>query len=187
MDQRERRRARYVGASIEKQLAALPVIADYCRRLDLADIIDRACPVRDLAHLPHGQVIEALVANRLTSPAPLVRVTDWARELGTLPTCPIHQRCGRGRSALVGRPGRDQSAGPVTSEDLVDLGGYGSIWHLDADKQRHHDAMVNAGAGLSLHQAQLLNLQLLLAEVRETVRFIDRCEAAGVQWSTSRG
>ncbi|MCP2203574.1 DUF4277 domain-containing protein, partial [Lentzea flava] len=63
-------RARYVTARLEKALGALPVVADYCRRLDLAGIIDRACPVRDLAYLSHGQVIEALIANRLTSPAP---------------------------------------------------------------------------------------------------------------------
>lgn len=75
--------------------------------------------------------------------------------------------------------------GTSTAEDLVDLGGYGNFWHLDADKQRRHDEMVDAGAGLLLHQAQLLNLQLLLAEVRETVRFVDWCEAAGIQWSTS--
>jgi len=56
------------------------VIADYGRRLDLAGIIDRACPMRDLALLTHGQVIEALIANRLTSPVPLVKVTDWARD-----------------------------------------------------------------------------------------------------------
>ncbi|MFF5779462.1 DUF4277 domain-containing protein [Streptomyces virginiae] len=31
------------------------------------------------AHLTHGQVIKVLVANRLTSRAPLVRVRDWAR------------------------------------------------------------------------------------------------------------
>ncbi|HET6858811.1 MAG TPA: alpha/beta fold hydrolase, partial [Streptomyces sp.] len=74
MDQHGRHRARYVAASIEKQLGALPVIADYCRRLDLAGIIDRAFPIRDIADLTHGQVIETLVANRLTSPAPLVRV-----------------------------------------------------------------------------------------------------------------
>jgi transposase len=71
-------RARYVTARLEKTLGALPVVADYCRRLDLAGIIDRICPVRDLAHLSHGQVIEALIANRLTSPAPLVRVSEWA-------------------------------------------------------------------------------------------------------------
>lgn len=80
MDQRQRRQARYVAASVEKTLGALPVVADYCRRLDLAGIIDRACPIRDLADLTHGQVIETLIANRLTSPAPLVRVTDWARD-----------------------------------------------------------------------------------------------------------
>ena len=79
MDQRGRQ-ARYVEASLEKALGALPVVADYCRRLDLAGIIDRACPVRDLAHLSHGQVIEALIANRLTSPAPLVRVSQWAEQ-----------------------------------------------------------------------------------------------------------
>jgi len=64
---------------VEKQLGALPVVADCCRRLDLARIIDRACPVRDVAILSHDQVIEALVANRLTSPSPMVHVADWAR------------------------------------------------------------------------------------------------------------
>ena len=69
----------YGPASVEKVLGALPVVAEFCRRLDLAGIVDRACPVRDLAVLTHGQVIEALVANRLTSPQPLWRVEDWAR------------------------------------------------------------------------------------------------------------
>jgi Domain of unknown function (DUF4277) len=54
------------------------VMAELCRRLDVAGIIDRACPVREVALVTHGQVIEALVANRLTSPMPLVQVQDWA-------------------------------------------------------------------------------------------------------------
>jgi hypothetical protein len=70
----------YGRPSVEKMLGALPVVAGYCRRLDLAGIIGRACPIReDVAILTHGQVIEALVANRLTSPAPLVRVTPVGR------------------------------------------------------------------------------------------------------------
>jgi len=69
----------YGPPSVEKALGALPVIAEFCRRLDIAGIVDRACPVRDLALVTHGQVIEALIANRLTSPAPLVHVEDWAR------------------------------------------------------------------------------------------------------------
>jgi len=63
---------------VEKTLGALPVVATFCQRLDLQGIVDRACPVREVATLTHGQVIEVLVANRLTSPAPLRRVEDWA-------------------------------------------------------------------------------------------------------------
>jgi hypothetical protein len=32
--------------------------------------------VRDITYASHGQVIEALIANRLTSPTPLVHVED---------------------------------------------------------------------------------------------------------------
>jgi len=74
-----RPRARYGPASVEKLLGALPVVADFSQRLDLAGIMDRACPIREVATLTHGQVIEVLVANRLTSPTPLWRVEEWAR------------------------------------------------------------------------------------------------------------
>ncbi|MEU6019527.1 DUF4277 domain-containing protein, partial [Streptomyces sp. NPDC047515] len=56
------------------------VAAEFLRRLDVAGTVDRLCPGRDIAHVTHGQVIEALVANRLTAPAPLWRVDRWARE-----------------------------------------------------------------------------------------------------------
>src|SRR4249919_40434 len=72
--------AAYGPSSVDKALGALPVVAEYSRRLDLVGIIDRACPVRDVAILTHGQVIEALIANRLTSPAPMWQVADWAQE-----------------------------------------------------------------------------------------------------------
>ncbi len=74
-----RRRIEFGPPSVEKALGALPVVAAFVRRLDIASIVDRACPVRDIAYATHGQVIEALVANRLTSPTPLVHVEDWAR------------------------------------------------------------------------------------------------------------
>ena len=70
--------ATYAPPRVDKTLGALPVIAAFCRRLDIAGIIDRACPIRELAIATHGQVIEALIANRLTSPTPLVHVQDWA-------------------------------------------------------------------------------------------------------------
>ncbi|MFI6494977.1 DUF4277 domain-containing protein [Streptomyces sp. NPDC050564] len=68
-----------VTSVVEKRLGALPVAAWFLRRLDVAGIVDEVCPGGGSALVTHGQVIEALVANRLTSPAPLVRVEDWAR------------------------------------------------------------------------------------------------------------
>jgi transposase len=98
-------------------LGALPVVAGFCSRLKIRDIIDEACPVRDVAELTHGQVIEALVANRLTSPAPLVHVRSWAREwavgevLGVDPELLNDDRIGRALDAIA--PQLDRIAGSV--------------------------------------------------------------------------
>jgi transposase len=66
-------------AVLEKRLGSLPVIADFSRRLDIAGIIDGLCPIRDVALATHGQVIEVLIANRLTNPAAMAGISGWAR------------------------------------------------------------------------------------------------------------
>ena len=63
----------------DKMLGSLPVIAWFCRRLGIAGIIDEHAPIRELATVTAGQAVEAMACNRLTSPAPLVHVQDWAR------------------------------------------------------------------------------------------------------------
>ncbi len=106
-----RRPLRYGAPSVEKVLGALPVIAEFCRRLDIAGIVDRACPVRDIAYVTHGQVIEVLVANRLTSPTPLVHVEDWARAwaveevFGLAPEVLNDDRIGRALDAVAPKLG----------------------------------------------------------------------------------
>jgi len=60
-------------------LSSLPVICSFCRRLGIAAIIDDLVPIRAVATVTAGQAAEAMVCNRLTSPAPLVHVQDWAR------------------------------------------------------------------------------------------------------------
>jgi transposase len=121
---------------VEKALGALPVVADYCRRLDLAGIVDRACPIReDVAILTHGQVVEALVANRLTSPSPLYRVQDWARAwaveeaLGIDPSALGDDRIGRALDAIA--PELDRVVGSVGAQAITAFGVDVSRLHWD--------------------------------------------------------
>jgi transposase len=116
----------YGPPSVEKLLGALPVVAEFCRRLDLAGIVDRACPVREVARVTHGQVIEALVANRLTSPRPLLRVEDWARQwaveevFGVAPDALNDDRIGRALDAMA--PQLDLVVGSVGTQAIASFG-----------------------------------------------------------------
>jgi hypothetical protein len=63
-----------------KRLGALPVIREYLERLGLRERVDALAPVREVARLTNGAVVEALVANRLTAPRPLYDIVAWAEE-----------------------------------------------------------------------------------------------------------
>lgn len=63
-----------------KQLGALPVIREYLERLQLKERVDAVAPVREVAHLTNGEVVVALVANRLTAPRPLYDIVAWAED-----------------------------------------------------------------------------------------------------------
>jgi transposase len=121
-----RQRARYGPPRVEKALGALPVVASVCRRLDLAGIVDRACPIRQVATLTHGQVIEVLVANRLTSPTPLRRVEDWAATWAVpevfeiLPATLNDDRIGRALDAIA--PKLDAIVGSVGARAIAAYG-----------------------------------------------------------------
>ena len=97
----------YGPPSVQQALGGLPVVASFLDRLGVAAIIDGLCPIRDVALATHGQVIEAMIANRLTSPTPLVRVIDWAREwavehcFGIAPQVLNDDRLGRALDAIA--------------------------------------------------------------------------------------
>jgi Domain of unknown function (DUF4277) len=116
----------YAPPSVEKLLGSLPVVAEFCRRLEVAGIVDRACPVREVARVTHGQVIEALVANRLTSPRPLLRVEDWARQWAVAEVFGIaadalnDDRIGRALDAMA--PQLDQVIGSVGARAIAVFG-----------------------------------------------------------------
>lgn len=122
MSRRPRAQVGAVGR-LEKQLGSLPVIADFSRRLDIAGIVDRACPMRDVfGSLSHGQIIEALIANRLTNPKAMVAVADWAHVwavdevYGIDPDALNDDRLGRALDALADRA--DQIVGSIGAKAI---------------------------------------------------------------------
>jgi transposase len=107
-------------------VGALPLVVPVLERLDVAGIVDRACPMRGRAHLTHGEVIAALVANRLTAPRPLYDVAGWANAyaandwLGTPGALLNDDRLGRALDAVAGRI--DEIASSVA---LAAIGAFG--------------------------------------------------------------
>ncbi|MHA6757894.1 IS1634 family transposase [Streptacidiphilus sp. PAMC 29251] len=115
-----------IPSVVERRLGALPASAEFLRRLDVAGVIDDLCPVREVAHLTHGQVIEVLVANRLSAPASLVRVGDWAQEWAVEPVFGIEpgllndDRIARALDAIA--PRLEQITGTVAARAIAEFG-----------------------------------------------------------------
>jgi Domain of unknown function (DUF4277)/Transposase DDE domain len=118
-----------------RHVGPLLLVAHYLDRLGLVKVIDAAAPMRGRAMLTHGEVIAALVANRLAGPAPLYDVAGWASsaalaELLGVPAGLLNDdRLGRALEALapVAERVRGELALAAASACRVDL----SRLHLD--------------------------------------------------------
>ena len=110
-----------------KMLGSLPVVASFCRRLGIAEVIDEAAPIRDLAAVTAGRAVEAMICNRLTSPAPLVHVQDWARTwaaeeiLGIAPASLNDDKLGRTLDAIAPHLEQITSAAAVRAITAFDI------------------------------------------------------------------
>ncbi|WP_405653785.1 DUF4277 domain-containing protein [Streptomyces sp. NBC_00019] len=128
---------------VEKRLGALPVAAEFLRRLDVAGVVDELCPGGASAHLTHGQVVEALVANRLTSPAPVLRVADWGRTWAVEEVLGIEadqlndDRLARVLDAIA--PKLERIAGTVGARAITEFGIDVSRLHWDVAHMRGED------------------------------------------------
>lgn len=99
----------YERELVIRTAGALPVVAKLADRLGLVEAVDRFCPIRSVAEYTHGQVVLALVANRLTHPRPLSSFEDWGEDFAVLETlgiapCKLNDdRLGRTLDALAER------------------------------------------------------------------------------------
>jgi transposase len=116
-------------------VGALPLVAPVLERLDLVGIIDRACPMRGRAVLTHGEVIAALVANRLSAPRPLYDVAGWAQHyashdwLGVPAALLNDDRLGRALDAMSRR--LDHIAGAAAMSAVGNFGADAARLHWD--------------------------------------------------------
>jgi transposase len=149
-----RQRAQFGLPSVEKVLGALPVVAGFAARLRIRDVIDGLCPVDDRSELTHGQVIEALVANRLTSPEPLVRVQGWAgayaveEVFGIRPELLNDDRIGRALDAIA--PQLQQIVGSVGAAAIAAFGIDVSRIHWDMTSISVHGDYEQTDAGYAM-------------------------------------
>jgi transposase len=117
-------------------VGTLLLVRHYLDRLGLTKIVDQAAPMRGNAFLTHGEVVSALVANRLSAPSPLYDVSGWASsaamaELFDIPAGLLNDdRLGRALEALAPVADRVRAElllAAVEGFDVVDA----SRLHLD--------------------------------------------------------
>jgi Domain of unknown function (DUF4277)/Transposase DDE domain len=137
-----------------RQVGGLLLVRHYLQRLDLVKVIDRVAPMKGRAQLTHGEVISALVANRLSAPSPLYDVASWASsaalaELFDIPAMLLNDdRLGRALEALA--PLAEQVRGELALTAARTGGADLSRLHLDLTAVRfaggyEHSAMVEKG------------------------------------------
>ena len=147
-------------AGTRRHVGPLLLVRHYVDRLGLVGLIDDAVPMRGRAMLTHGEVIAALVANRLCGPAPLYDVAGWASsaalaELFGVPAGLLNDdRLGRALEALA--PVAERVRGELALAAASRCGADLSRLHLDMTAVRftggyEGSALVARGVGRRPH------------------------------------
>ena len=137
-----------------REVGPLLLVAHYLRRLGLVSLVDEIAPVRGRSLLTHGEVIAALVANRLCGPAPLYDIASWASaaavaELFDVPAGLLNDdRLGRALDAIA--PHAEDLRGRLLLRTIERFKVDASRLHLDLTAVRfsgsyEHSALVKKG------------------------------------------
>jgi transposase len=155
-------------AGTRRDVGPLLLVACYLDRLGLASIVDQQLPQRGRAQLTHGEVVAALVANRLAAPSPLYDIAGWASsaamaEVFKIPGALLNDdRLGRTLDALA--PVTEQIRGTLMLTAIQRFGVDAARLHLDLTTLRvagayEDSALVRKGWGPDrrvAHQVRLL-------------------------------
>jgi hypothetical protein len=131
-----------------REVGPLLLVRAILARLGLGAIVDRLAPMRGNALLTHGEVIEALVANRLCAPAPLYDIAGWAssaamHELFGTPAGLLNDdRLGRALEALASVAEQVRGEAALRALDAFDVDI--SRLHVDLTKLRFAGAYTDS-------------------------------------------
>ncbi|MGH8566376.1 MAG: IS1634 family transposase, partial [Gammaproteobacteria bacterium] len=118
-----------------REVGPLLLVRHYLDRLGLVRLVDEAIPQRGRAQLTHGEVVAALIANRLAAPAPLYDIAGWAsgaavHELLAVPGMLLHDdRLGRALEAFA--PVAETVRGAAMLAAIGTFGAEAARLHLD--------------------------------------------------------
>jgi Domain of unknown function (DUF4277) len=118
-----------------REVGSLLLVRHYLDRLGVVEIVDRHLPQRGRAQLTTGEVIAALIANRLAAPAPLYDVAGWATSAAMAEVLGIpgvllgDDRLGRALEALA--PLAEELRGAVMLAAIDRFGIDAARLHLD--------------------------------------------------------
>jgi transposase len=150
-----------------REVGPLLLVRHYLDRLGVVEIVDRHLPQRGRAQLTTGEVIAALVANRLGAPSPLYDVAGWATsaamaEVFKIPGALLNDdRLGRALEALA--PLAEEVRGAVTLAAIDRFGVDAGRLHLDLTTLRvagayEDSALVQKGWGPDRRVARQVRL-----------------------------
>lgn len=139
-----------------REVGPLLLVRHYLDRLGLVGIVDRQLPQRGRAQLTHGEVVAALVANRLAAPAPLYDIAGWASSAAMAEVLDIpgmllnDDRLGRALDALA--PAAEEVRGALMLAAIERFGVDAARLHLDLTTLRvagayQDSALVQKGWG----------------------------------------
>jgi hypothetical protein len=123
-----------------REVGPLLLVKHYLDRLGLAQIVERHLPSHGRAQLTNGEVVTALIANRLASPSPLYDISGWAssaavHELFGIPAMLLNDdRLGRALDAFAAHA--EQVRGAAALAAIERFGVEAGRLHLDLTSLR---------------------------------------------------
>jgi hypothetical protein len=125
---------------VRREAGPLPLVCHYLDLLGLRALVERQLPQRGKAQLSSGEVVSALVCNRLCCPSPLYDVAGWAsaaalQELAGIPGLLLNDdRLGRALDAFA--PLAEEVRGAACLAAIERFGVAAARLHLDLTSVR---------------------------------------------------